>query len=34
MQDLLEAFRTALRLIFELDAELVEIVGLSLRVSL
>jgi tungstate transport system permease protein len=34
MQDLLEAFRTALRLIVELDAELVEIVGLSLRVSL
>ncbi|MDH3212004.1 MAG: ABC transporter permease [Myxococcales bacterium] len=34
MADLLEAFRTALRLILELDAELVEIVGLSLRVSL
>ena len=34
MEDLLEAFRTALRLIVELDAELVEIVGLSLRVSL
>jgi tungstate transport system permease protein len=34
MEDLFEAFRTALRLIVELDAELVEIVGLSLRVSL
>jgi tungstate transport system permease protein len=34
MEDLFEAFRTALRLIVELDAELVEIVALSLRVSL
>jgi tungstate transport system permease protein len=34
MGELLEAFRTALRLIVSLDPELAEIVGLSLRVSL
>lgn len=34
MDELARAFRTALRLILELDAELVEIVALSLRVSL
>jgi len=34
MSELLEAFRTAVRLIVSLDPELAEIVGLSLRVSL
>jgi tungstate transport system permease protein len=34
MNELLEAFRTAVRLIASLDPELAEIVGLSLRVSL
>lgn len=34
MGELLEAFRTAIRLILTLDPQLVEIVGLSMRVSL
>ena len=34
MSELLEAFRTAVRLIVTLDPELAEIVALSLRVSL